>query len=135
MTEATQVPPSQTTQTMLTIDYQVAMPQPESHLFEVKLHLKGWQSDRLDLKLPVWTPGSYLVREYAKHLQDFQAQTSQEQTLPWRKTSKHHWQVETAGISELVVQYRMFANELTVRTNHLDWTHGYFNGLLKELGT
>ncbi len=51
-----------------------------------------------------------------------------EQPLPWRKISKNHWQIVTAGISELTVHYRVFANELSVRTNHLDATHGYFNG-------
>lgn len=109
------------------ICYQVAMPQPESHLFEVTLSLKHWQSPELDLKFPVWTPGSYLIREYAKHLQDFSARQPDGQPLTWRKVSKNHWQVETPGITELTVHYRIFANELTVRTNHLDATHGYFN--------
>jgi predicted metalloprotease with PDZ domain len=103
------------------------MPQPQSHLFEVVLHLRGWKLPVLDLKLPVWTPGSYLVREYAKHLQDFSVNAG-EQSLPWRKLSKNHWQVETTDIDTLTVSYRVFANELSVRTNHLDATHGYFNG-------
>jgi predicted metalloprotease with PDZ domain len=105
------------------------MPQPESHLFEVTLFVKGWQKPVLDLKLPVWTPGSYLVREYAKHLQDFSADTGdQRHRLLARKISKNHWQIETANTSEITVRYRVFANELSVRTNHLDATHGYFNG-------
>ncbi|WP_416674726.1 M61 family metallopeptidase [Egbenema bharatensis] len=128
MTEATQMRPSLSPRTDLEIHYQVAMSQPETHLFEVTLHLKGWRSDRLDLKMPVWTPGSYLVREYARHLQDFQAMGGGGQSLAWRKQSKNHWQVETVGVSEITVQYRIYANELTVRTNHLDITHGYFNG-------
>ncbi len=110
-----------------TIHYQVAMPQPETHLFEVTLHLENYSLPILDLKLPVWTPGSYLVREYAKQLQDFGA-FSDAQSLPWRKISKNHWQVETIGVSKVTVVYRIFANELSVRTNHLDATHGYFNG-------
>ena len=110
-----------------TIHYQVAMPQPQTHLFEVTLHLADYSLPILDLKLPVWTPGSYLVREYAKQLQDFTA-FSDAESLPWRKISKNHWQVETKGVSKLTVSYRIFANELSVRTNHLDATHGYFNG-------
>ena len=128
MTEATLTQLSTLKQTVPKIDYQVAMSQPSSHLFEVTLRVMGWQSSVLDLKLPVWTPGSYLVREYAKHLQDFSAQAGDESPLEWRKVSKNHWQVETPEISEIVVNYRIFANELTVRTNHLDATHGYFNG-------
>lgn len=126
MTEVTQIRPNSATQTRLAIHYQVAMPQPESHLFEVTLQVKGWQAATLDLKMPVWTPGSYLVREYARHVQNFSA--TAQQPLKWRKISKNHWQVETPGIAEVTVQYRVFANELTVRTNHLDATHGYFNG-------
>jgi predicted metalloprotease with PDZ domain len=110
-----------------TIHYHVAMPQPETHLFEVTLHLENYSLPILDLKLPVWTPGSYLVREYAKQLQNFSA-FSDTEPLSWRKISKNHWQVETIGVSKLTVSYRIFANELSVRTNHLDATHGYFNG-------
>ena len=129
MTEATTVRPSSLLTTAPSIHYQVAMPQPESHLFEVTLFVKGWQEPVLDLKLPVWTPGSYLVREYAKHLQDFSAETGdQRHRLLSQKISKNHWQIETADTSEITVRYRVFANELSVRTNHLDATHGYFNG-------
>jgi predicted metalloprotease with PDZ domain len=129
MTEATLTYPSRLPSIAPTIHYQVAMPQPESHLFEVTLHLKGWQLPLLDLKLPVWTPGSYLVREYAKHLQDFSAQTG-EQSLPWHKLGKNHWQIETPPTDDeaIAVRYRVFAHDLSVRTNHLDATHGYFNG-------
>jgi predicted metalloprotease with PDZ domain len=107
--------------------YQVAMSQPQTHLFEVKLVVSNWGNEVLDLKLPVWTPGSYLVREYAKQLQDFVAISSEGQKLAGTKIAKHHWQIQTAGNSEITISYRMFANELTVRTNHLDATHGYFN--------
>jgi predicted metalloprotease with PDZ domain len=138
MTEATQTRPAALPRT-LQMQYQVAMPQPESHLFEVTLQVRGWSLKLLDLKMPVWTPGSYLVREYARHLQDFtvsqgqvaqsdESDESDESKLTWRKCSKNHWQIETGGASEITVRYRIFANELTVRTNHLDATHGFFNG-------
>jgi len=109
------------------IHYQVAMPHPVTHLFEVTLHISHIPSPTLDLKLPVWTPGSYLVREYAQHLQDFTV-VAVDQSLPWRKISKNHWQVDTGDISQVTVKYNIFANELSVRTNHLDSSHGYFNG-------
>lgn len=128
MTEATQIRPAAKPAADLTIHYQVAMPQPQTHLFEITLQIKGWQTDVLDLKMPVWTPGSYLVREYARHLQDFAAETADSaKPLAWQKQSKNHWQVETAGTADITVRYRIFANELSVRTNHLDTTHGYFN--------
>jgi len=126
MTEATTIPKSSLQRTAPKIQFQVAMPQPSSHLFEVSLQVSGWSAPIIDLKLPVWTPGSYLVREYAKHLQDFSVQAGN-RVLPWRKVGKNHWQVGTNGVAEITVCYRMFANELSVRTNHLDDSHGYFN--------
>ncbi len=111
------------------IAYSVAMPEPQNHLFEVTLEVHNWRSPTLDLKMPVWTPGSYLVREYARHVQDFSVKaTAQDSNLPWQKRSKNHWQIATQGCSEITVYYRVYANELTVRTNHLDESHGYFNG-------
>ncbi|HEY9618351.1 MAG TPA: M61 family metallopeptidase [Microcoleaceae cyanobacterium] len=117
-----------------TLHYQVALPEPTSHLFEVTLQINGWgqagMPTLLDLKMPVWTPGSYLVREYARHLQGFTVWVSDRpsEPLPWRKLSKNHWQIDPQGNSSITVRYRIYANELTVRTNHLDSTHGYFNG-------
>lgn len=126
MTEATTVRPSNLPGIAPKIHFQVSMPQPSSHLFEVTLQVSGWSASVLDLKLPVWTPGSYLVREYAKNLQDFSVEAGKT-ILPWRKLAKNHWQVGTNGVSEIRVRYRVFANELSVRTNHLDSSHGYFN--------
>lgn len=126
MTEVTQIRPTPPALARPTLHYQVAMPQPESHLFDVTLQIQGWQEPVLDLKMPVWTPGSYLVREYARQVQDFTA--TARQPLDSQKVSKNQWRVQTAGQSDLTICYRVFANELTVRTNHLDASHGYFNG-------
>ena len=111
------------------IFYQVAMSQPASHLFEVTLQITNWQSDVLELVMPVWTPGSYLVREYARHIQDFVAEDARtQQPLKSVKVSKNRWEIVTKNTRSITVKYRVFANDLTVRTNHLDRTHGYFNG-------
>ncbi|MEO1692910.1 MAG: M61 family metallopeptidase, partial [Cyanobacteria bacterium J06631_6] len=66
-------------------------------------------------------------REYAKHLQDFVAKDGGGK-LASQKLGKNHWQVATPDSSEIQISYRIYANDLTVRTNHLDSTHGYFNG-------
>jgi predicted metalloprotease with PDZ domain len=129
MTQAATIRPTDSANTTPTIHYQVAMPQPQSHLFEVTLLVENWQEPVLNLKMPVWTPGSYLVREYAKNLQDFAAEmTDKQQSLPVSKVTKNHWQIDTANASKITIRYRVFANELSVRTNHLNASHGYFNG-------
>ncbi len=106
--------------------FTIGFPQAWTHLFEVVLRITGWQQDVLDVKLPVWTPGSYLVREYARHVQDFAAQ-SQGQPLQAWKCGKNHWQIATPKIPDIELSYRVYAHELTVRTNHLDPSHAYFN--------
>ncbi|MGL5510411.1 MAG: M61 family metallopeptidase, partial [Microcoleaceae cyanobacterium] len=121
----------------IAMSYEIAMPQPANHLFEITLLIKLDQIDKkllgdrqLTLKMPVWTPGSYLVREYSRHLQNFSASTPDHKILNWQKTSKNNWQIDlpaTKKSQAIIVKYRVYANELTVRTNHLDATHGYFN--------
>ena len=58
-----------------------------------------WQQmpARLELKMPVWTPGSYLIREYARHVQDFAVKSGRERSRHWRKINKNTWQIDTAG--------------------------------------
>jgi predicted metalloprotease with PDZ domain len=110
------------------LQYTVAMPEPTTHLFEVTLQVTDWAGATLDLKMPVWTPGSYLVREYARHVQNLRAIDAQGHPIAFAKQAKNHWQLDTTGQSTITVRYQIFANELTVRTNQLDHTHGYFNG-------
>lgn len=57
------------------VRYRISMPRPHSHLFEVEAHFPPL--DRLEAVLPVWTPGSYLVREYPRHVQDVSAVDAQ----------------------------------------------------------
>ena len=111
------------------IAYEVAMPQPQTHLFEVTLNINNWHESLLNLKMPVWTPGSYLVREYSRHIQEFKVFNGEDKAIiTSRKISKNHWQINTEKIESIIIKYKVFANDLTVRTNHLDETHGYFNG-------
>lgn len=110
------------------ISYTVSMSKPWTHLLEVEMRLKWDQMpDQAELKLPVWTPGSYLVREYARHVQDFGVKNAGGGELAWRKINKNTWQVDTKGGKEVVASYRVYSNELTVRTNELNDEHGFWN--------
>jgi predicted metalloprotease with PDZ domain len=111
------------------IAYTVSMPKPHTHLFEVEARL-GYTSAapaNVELVMPVWTPGSYLVREYERHVQDFVAQGDGGRILRWTKVNKNTWRVETAGGRELRVRYSVYANELTVRTSELNDRHAFWN--------
>ena len=119
---------SQTQSSAPEIAYTVSMIKPWTHVLEVEIRLK-WAGgpDKVELKMPVWTPGSYLVREYARHVQDMSVKTASGGVLGWRKTTKNTWQVDVKGAKEIVVTYRVYSNELTVRTNELNDEHAFWN--------
>ncbi len=109
------------------ISYTIAMPQPHTHLYAVRMEIDGLCAPSTDFILPSWTPGSYLIRNYARHVQEFHAETAGK-SLTWYKVAKDTWRVATDGATRVCVSYQVYANELTVRTSHLDASHGYFNG-------
>jgi predicted metalloprotease with PDZ domain len=108
------------------IRYTISMPAPHTHRFHITLEVEGVTAPTLDLALPVWTPGSYMVREYARHLQSFSAAAGGA-PLGWEKIDKATWRVDAAGHTSVRITYEVYAFELTVRTSHLDGSHGYFN--------
>lgn len=115
------------------ISYTVSMSKPWTHLLEVEMRLKSSQMPgAAELQMPVWTPGSYLIREYARNVQDFAVKDAGGNNLTWQKINKNTWQIDTKNSNEIVVAYRVYANELTVRTNELNADHAFFNnaGLL-----
>ena len=110
------------------ISYTVSMPQPYTHLLNVELRVRGDSlPPQLNLVMPVWTPGSYLVREFGRHVQDFAATGANGRALAWRKTNKNTWRIETGGAREVRATYQVYANELTVRTNELNDRHAFWN--------
>ena len=111
-----------------TISYTVSMSKPATHLLEVEMRF-AWETmpERAELKMPVWTPGSYLIREYARHVESFSAKDAAGTDLTWRKTDKNTWQIDAKGKQEIVARYNVYANELTVRTNELNDEHAFFN--------
>ncbi len=121
-----------------TLSFTLAMPHPETHFFEVTMRLTNFavptnarKTGFVDLKMPVWTPGSYLIREYAKNVEGFTA-TLNGQPVAAVKSKKNTWRItsptELAVGSELLVRYRVYASELSVRTSFVDDEHGYVNG-------
>ncbi|HEY6098702.1 MAG TPA: M61 family peptidase, partial [Anaeromyxobacter sp.] len=107
--------------------YRLSMPEPHTHLFHVEATVER-PGAALELVLPVWTPGSYLVREYARHLEGMAAEDGEGRRLALERLDKHRFLVKAGGAARATVRYRVYANELSVRTCHLDGTHGYVNG-------
>ncbi len=109
--------------------YRLSMPEPHAHLFHVEVEVAGEQAlGDVEVVFPVWTPGSYLVREYARHVEGLSADDGAGAGLALERLDKHRVRVRAGAARRAVVRYRVYANELTVRTAHLDGTHGYVNG-------
>ena len=116
-----------------TVVYVLSMPQPKTHYFEVEMRLgnvgaatESKKNGYVDVKMPVWTPGSYLIREYAKNVEGFQA-FGGGQAVKWEKIRKNTWRIFSTD-DYITVRYRVYAYELSVRTSFLDDTQGYLNG-------
>ncbi len=106
--------------------YRLSMPEPHSHQFHVEAAIDR-PGDALEVVFPIWTPGSYLVREFARHVEGAQADDGAGRRLPLERVDKHRFIVRAGGADRAVLRYRVYANELTVRTCHLDGTHGFVN--------
>ena len=113
------------------ITFTVAMPRPHTHLFDVEIAIKRATNvsapDQQQLVMPVWTPGSYLIREFERHVQDFNATDAAGKPLQWEKINKDTWRVMTNGAHEWRATYRVYANELSVRTSELNSSHAFWN--------
>src|SRR5437762_648101 len=108
------------------ISYTVSMSKPDTHLLEVEVSVKVAANlqvpNETDLVMPVWTPGSYLIREFERHVQDFAADANG-RALEWAKINKNTWRVNTNGARSWRVTYLVYANEFSVRTNELNSDH------------
>ncbi len=109
------------------VAYEVDLSSARNHYITVSANVKA-TGDSTELMLPVWTPGSYLVREYARHIDSFVAKDEQGNALSYDKTRKNRWTVASKGVERVVVTYRVYCNELSVRTNFVDNQFALLNG-------
>jgi predicted metalloprotease with PDZ domain len=123
------------------IHYKLSIPDPSSHLVEIRMTgSRDSQTQKLRLFLPVWSPGSYLVREYARHIFQIRAVCGQGQPLSLVKTSKCEFEIDwqaphlTSDSLDFEVHYQVYCHELTVRTSHVDSTHAFLHGPSLFLG-
>lgn len=98
---------------------------PQRQLVEVTLSFLP-RHDRLQLRLPAWTPGSYLIRDYVRTLEDLRA-SRDGAALPLRRTGLASWQLAalTDDPAPVIVKYRILATELSVRTCQLNAEHAF----------
>ena len=114
------------TTTSCALHYRVQLHDLHAHLYRVTLTI-AQPSTQQRVSLPVWIPGSYLVREFAKNLQNLQAQQGG-RAITIEQLSKHQWQVNCQAGQPLELSYEVSAYDTSVRTAWLDQRRGFFNG-------
>ncbi|CAN5601060.1 PDZ domain-containing protein [soil metagenome] len=113
--------------TAQSLSYTLSFPEPQTHYVNVRMEITGIKASSLVLKMPVWTPGSYLVREFSRNVESLEV-LKDTSSLKIEKLSKNSWKVNTGGAASLIVNYKVYAFELTVRTSFIDEDHAYLNG-------
>jgi predicted metalloprotease with PDZ domain len=117
------------------IHYQIRLEDVQAHLFRITLRIAKPAAEQA-LQMPVWIPGSYLVREFSKQLQGLECRQNG-RLVRSTQTDKARWQVSCNTGHALEVTYAVFAYDTSVRTAWLDPQRGFFNGtslLLQAVG-
>ena len=105
------------------LHYVLSVPDPTSHLLHVTVEVPTAGARTVDLTMPAWCPGSYLIRDYARFVRDLTA------TGRATKLDKSTWRIEVpAGAEKVTVRYQVYGHDLSVRTNHVDATHAFVHG-------
>jgi predicted metalloprotease with PDZ domain len=115
-------------QTLEPIRYTISFPAPHTHYVEVEAQYPAEGRATIDLMMAVWTPGSYLVREYERNVEGLTAVNQSRAPLSVEKTRKNRWRVVTGGASTVSLRYRVYAHEMSVRTNWVDDEMALVNG-------
>ncbi len=102
---------------------QLDLREPHRHLVRVTLQLTP-RCLQPELRLPAWTPGSYLIRDYVRHLEALEVWQGGAPVATSRP-SQACWRLDLSSLAPLVVRYRLQATELSVRTSHLSADHGF----------
>ena len=111
---------------MTALLYTVEAADLHAHLFRVTLTIDQPQSTQT-MSLPVWIPGSYLVREFSKNLQNLQARQGRRSATITQR-DKCSWDIACKSDQPLVLSYEVYAFDHSVRTAWLDSQRGFFNG-------
>lgn len=112
--------------TDVVVNYRLSIEDAAAHLFSVECCV-AVQPGVISWALPDWIPGSYMIRDFARHVVEMNAFLDGE-ALFCEKSGKSRWQAEAEQAGELRLCYQVYAWDLSVRGAHLDQTHGFFNG-------
>lgn len=110
------------------VEYTIRFSQAKNHYADVEMRCETGGQSQFELMMPTWTPGSYLIREYARHVETIAASDSDGAELSVSRSRKNRWLVKCGDATSVVVNYRLYCNEMTVRTNQVERDFALFNG-------
>lgn len=109
------------------VNYTISFPQPQTHYAEVEMQIVDWKGGPLDLRMPVWAPGSYMVRDFSRFVESVSAIDAKGNNLKYTRSAKNGWKFN-APSGNVTIKYSVYAYELTVRTSFIDADHAFLNG-------
>ncbi|KAB2925774.1 MAG: M61 family metallopeptidase [Bacteroidetes bacterium] len=108
------------------VHYRLSMSAPSTHLFEVTVTVPPGNAP-VDLHMPAWRTGRYLIQDFSGGVQDFDARNASGETLEWRKTDKDTWRITRPKNTAVTASYRVYANEFNQRTRELNGDHAFLD--------
>ena len=99
--------------------FTVTMENPSTHYFHVEMSCTGQSDEKVDFKMPVWTPGYYKIQNLSKYVSNFDARNEKGNQLPFAKTAKNCWRVTTKDEKRVIISYDVYAPELAVFESYL----------------
>lgn len=108
------------------IRYSILPSDPKAHLFDVSINIPSPVANQC-LSLPAWIPGSYMIRDFARNLISIRA-SQNGAPVALNQLDKQRWQLACTQGAPVTVQYQVYAFDMSVRSAHLDMSHGFFNG-------
>lgn len=108
------------------VSYKVSFTEPQAHYANVEMKLSGLSKAFVDVKMPVWAPGSYMIREFSKNVEGFTA-TAGTKPLKVEKLKKNTWRIYTGKEGAVQVNYSVYAFEISVRTSFVSADHAFLS--------
>src|SRR3989442_6508342 len=110
------------------IRYTLSFPAPHTHYLEITASVPTGGRPQVELMMAVWSPGSYLVREFSRHVEAFTARGPDGRTLDVDRSRKNRWTITTGGAPTVTIAYRVYSREMGVRTSWVESRLAILNG-------
>ena len=109
------------------ISYEIDFSETQNHYLHVTARFET-KKPKTELMMATWAPGSYLIREYARHIDSMTVTDQAGNPVEFKKTKKNRWMLQTKDVQSVTLKYRLYCNEMTVRTNWTGSAYSMING-------